>query len=250
MGRALALVYGVICYVVFWISLLYLIGFVGDFLVPRSIDAGPETPLGRALLRNAALLGLFAVQHSVMAREGFKRRWTRVVPPALERSTYVLLSSLLLLLLCWKWVPIPGVVWEVGQPAAALLWALYGAGWLIVLVSGATIDHLDLLGLRQAWLHFRGRAHAPPAFTVRGLYASLRHPTMAGFILAFWATPRMTVGHLLFAAVTTAYILLAIRFEERDLARFHGPIYREYRRRVWALLPLARWTGRDRDEGP
>ncbi|QDV37552.1 methanethiol S-methyltransferase [Tautonia plasticadhaerens] len=242
MSRILALAYGVASYLAFLASLLYAVGFVGDFLVPRSVDAGgPRSPLGVAVPVDLLLLGLFAVPHSVMARPWFKRRWTRFVPPSVERSTYVLTSSLLLGLLFWQWRPIPIVVWHVDNPVGRwLMGAIFWAGWALVLVSTFLIDHFDLFGLRQVYLHVTGRPYTPIAFKTPGPYRYVRHPLMTGFLLAFWATPEMTVGHLLFAGSTTAYILIALRFEERDLAGFHGESYEAYREQAGMLLPFPR----------
>jgi protein-S-isoprenylcysteine O-methyltransferase Ste14 len=231
------LAYGVFAYGVFLASFLYAIGWVNNFLVPRGID-GPGGARDAALLINAALLALFAIPHSVMARQGFKRWWTRIVPRPVERSTFVLVSSLLLFVMYWLWRPMPETVWSVGHPAAeAALFALGGVGWAIVLVATFQIDHFDLFGLRQVWLHFRGRPYSAPNFRTVGLYRSVRHPIMLGFIVAFWATPHMTQGHLLFAVATTAYVLIAIQIEERDLRRFHGDEYVRYQQRVSMLLP-------------
>lgn len=239
MGRVAILAYGLLCYLVFLGVFLYAVGFVGDLAVPRSVDSGPETGRSRALVIDLVLLGLFAVPHSVMARQGFKRWWTRVVPPPAERSTDVLVSSLLLALLFWQWRPLPGVLWEVRHPAGrAALQALFWAGWALVLWSTFLTDHFDLFGARQAYLHFTGRPYTPVRFRTPALYRLVRHPLMLGFLVAFWATPRMTAGHLLFAAATTAYILVAVRLEERDLAALHGQAYRDYQRRVSCFLPL------------
>ncbi len=237
--------YGAVCYVVFLGSFLYAIGFVGDWIVPKTIDSTAATTspiaLSSALLIDVTLLGAFAIQHSVMARPGFKAIWTRIVPRALERSTYVLLSSLLLALICWQWRPLPAVVWNVAaRTPYLLLAALAASGWLIVLLSTFMINHFDLFGLRQVYLRMRGRDYSPPNFVQRALYRVVRHPIMLGFIIAFWATPHMSIGHLLFALATTGYILIGIQFEERDLLSSHGPEYAAYRARVPMLLPIGR----------
>ncbi len=242
MRRSLALAYGVASYLVFLAVFLDAIGFVGNIVVPKSIDSGPAVPLRPAVLVDVSLLLLFAVPHSVMARPAFKRWWTRFVPPPVERSTYVLVSSLLLGLLFWQWRPIPGLVWDATIPAVRwLLVAVFWLGWSLVLVSTFLIDHFDLFGLRQVALHAAGRAYTPPAFQNAGLYRHVRHPIMLGFLLAFWATPTMTLGHLLFAVATTAYILIALRLEERDLVSVHGEEYRVYQEQAGMLLPRPRF---------
>jgi protein-S-isoprenylcysteine O-methyltransferase Ste14 len=238
---AAAFAFGVVSYLVFLASFLYAIGFVGNFGVPKSIDSGAEGSAAAALLGNALLLGLFAVQHSVMARSGFKGWWTSVVPQTVERSTYVLISSLLLFLLFWGWQPLPGVVWSVENRLGVLaLEILFWSGWLLALYATFAIDHFDLFGLRQVWFRLRGKSYSPVAFSQPRLYALVRHPLLLGFLIAFWSTPTMTVGHLLFSAAITAYTIAAIQLEERDLIAAHGDSYRRYQRQVRMLLPLPR----------
>lgn len=248
LSRITAFVYGLICYLTFFATFLYAIGFVGDLIVPKSIDSGPQDPLASALLINACLLALFAVQHSLMARPWFKRAWTRIVPEPVERSTYVLFSSLALLLLFWQWRPMGGVVWSVESQAGQwAIYALYFFGWLLLLISTYMIDHFDLFGLRQVWSYLRGRQHAPIDFKTPGLYRHVRHPIYLSWLIIFWATPRMTAAHLVFAVATTAYIFLAIQFEERDLIRFYGDDYRRYREQVPMIFPLAPGSGKSRE---
>lgn len=238
MSRILAAVYGIVSYVIFLAAFLYAIGFVGDFAVPRTVDHGVDASTGEAVVVNLVLLGLFAVQHSVMARPAFKRRWTRWVPPVIERSTYVLIASLLLLLLFWQWRTMPQTVWDVSwAPGRFALWMAFWAGWATVLASTFMINHFDLFGLRQVYLGWRGEPYTGLKFQTLLLYRVVRHPIMLGFIVAFWATPTMSAGHLLFAIATTGYILVALRFEEHDLTEAMGDEYRDYRRRVPMLVP-------------
>lgn len=246
MKRAAALLYGTICYLVFLVAFVYAIGFVGNLVVPKSIDSGEIGAFWPSLLINLGLLGLFAVQHSVMARPGFKRWWTKFVPAPVERSTYVLFSSLALFLLYWQWQPLPGIVWSVEQEIGrVVLWSLFGLGWGLVLVSTFMISHAHLFGLKQVHRFWRRSAPAAPGFQTPGLYRHLRHPIMAGFVVAFWATPDMSVGHLVFALATTGYILIAVRFEERDLVRAYGEQYEAYRNRVPMLFPVSRRKSRE-----
>ncbi len=241
MKRYLTLGYGAAAYVLFLAAFLYLIGFVGNFAVPRSVDRGLAAPTAQAMLINAALLLVFGVQHSVMARPAFKRWWARFVPPSIERSTYVLLSSVVLALLYWQWRTMPTVVWEVRVPAArAVLWALFWLGWAIALLSTFLINHFDLFGLRQVYLASRQKPYTSVEFRVRLLYRVVRHPLMLGMVVAFWAAPAMTAGHLLFSIGMTIYVLIATQLEERDLVASLGHQYSDYRREVSMLLPIPR----------
>jgi protein-S-isoprenylcysteine O-methyltransferase Ste14 len=240
MSGVLTLAYGAVSYVAFFLTFLYAIGFLGNVVVPKSLDSAATDPWLTALAIDLGLLSLFAVQHSVMARPRFKRLVTRVIPDAIERSTYVLASSLALILLFWQWRPLGGVVWDVQHEIGrAALYSGFAFGWLLVLVTTFAINHFDLFGLRQTWRAFRGQPQAGLRFVTPVLYRIVRHPLYVGWLFAFWSTPTMTVTHLLFAVVTTAYILVAIQLEERDLLRAH-PEYAEYRRRVPMLVPSLR----------
>jgi methanethiol S-methyltransferase len=240
MTRILYLLFGIAAYLLFFATFLYLVAFVGDLpRVPVTVDrGGMAAPTGFALVVDAALIALFGLQHSVMARPGFKRVWTRIVPAPVERSVYVAAASLALILLFLLWRPIPGAVWSVDDDTgASVLWALFALGWLIVLVSTFLISHFELFGLAQVWGHARSKAAAAPAFRTPFFYRWIRHPLYSGFFLAFWATPRMSLGHLLLAAGVSAYMLIAIRYEERDLVDTFGDDYRSYRDRAGMLMP-------------
>jgi protein-S-isoprenylcysteine O-methyltransferase Ste14 len=241
MGRILAVIYGVAAYALCLGALLYAIGFIGGFVVPKTVDTGLVGSTSNALIIDMLLLSLFAVQHSVMARKPFKRWWTKIVPAAIERSTYVLLASLVLILVFWQWRPIPTIVWEVTNPAMQVaLFGLSALGWATVLLSTALINHFELFGLQQVAFNLVGKTAAEPRFRTPLLYRVVRHPLYLGFIIAFWATPAMTVGHLFFALVTTLYILVGIVLEERDLIELFGDEYRRYRERVAMILPFWR----------
>lgn len=232
------LAYGLSAYATFLGVFVYAVGFLGNVGVPRSIDSAARGSFGSALMIDVLLLGVFAVQHSVMARPAFKRWWTRFVPEPIERSTYVLFANLAMILLFWQWRPMGGMVWDVAHSGIrAALYVLFAGGWLLVLTSTFLINHFDLFGLRQTWSYFRGRECRPLRFATPGLYRMVRHPLYVGWITVFWAAPTMTAAHLLFAVGTTAYILIAIVFEERDLLRFHGADYRRYRAEVPMLIP-------------
>lgn len=245
MRKVSAFIYGVLCYAVFFISFLYAIGFVGNLCVPKGIDSGAATSLSESLIINIVLLGLFAVQHTIMARPAFKKWWTKIIPREIERSTFVLVASLLLLLLYWQWRPMTAVVWSVeGRLGTILLTGLFWLGWVVVLLSTFMIDHFDLFGLRQVFLPLQNKEYTGIKFKTTMLYRFVRHPIMLGFIIAFWATPHMTTGHLLFAAMTTVYIFMGLQFEEHDLKASIGPDYEEYSRRVPMLIPCMKKRNR------
>src|SRR3990170_4057503 len=241
MGGIASVLYGAAVYSLFFVTFLYAIAFVGNLPVPKTIDSGAEGPLVPALVINTLLLGLFAIQHSVMARPAFKRWWTRFVPHAVERTTYVLLASLTLILLFWQWRPIPRTIWSVTDPAGvAALQVIFWAGWGIVFLSTFLINHFELFGLRQVYARLVGHSLPEPVFRTPLLYKLVRHPLYLGFLLAFWATPTMTAGHLLFAIGTSGYILLGIYLEERDMIGLFGDQYRRYREQVSMLIPMPR----------
>jgi len=243
-GRAAALIYGVASYLVFFVSFVYTVAFIGNYWVPKSIDVGVESGLVPSILVDVALLVAFAQQHSIMARPAFKRWWTTVIPASCERSTYVLASSLLLILILWQWRPITTTIWRVEGLPAAILVAISWIGWLIALASTYLIDHFELFGLRQVFDALRGAAARVTPFKTPLLYGLVRHPLMLGFLLAFWATPHMTAGHLLFAVMMTGYILVGVRLEEQDLVAEFGAPYEQYRRRVPMLVPRLRPAAR------
>jgi protein-S-isoprenylcysteine O-methyltransferase Ste14 len=238
MARLLLFLYGLACYALFLGVFLYLVGFLANVVVPKGIDDGPVGTVIPALAVNLALIALFGLQHSIMARPGFKQAWTRIVPRSIERSSYVLATSLVLALLYWAWQPLPQPVWQVETAwARTILWGLYASGFGIVLLSTFMTDHFDLFGLRQVWFRFVDRVYAHPPFAVVGFYRFVRHPLYSGLFLAFWATPDMSLGHLVFALGMTVYVLLAVPLEERDLASQLGRAYDTYARRVPTFIP-------------
>ena len=243
MGKKMSMVYGIAAYAVFLGAALYAIGFIGGFGVPKDIDSGQPGGFGISLAVNVALLGLFAVQHTGMARQAFKSWLTRHVPSAIERSTYVLMSSVILILMYLLWQPMPQVVWNVENTVArGVIMALFAGGWLIFLAASFMIHHFDLFGLRQVWMNMKGERYRDLGFRVKGLYQYVRHPIQVGFLIAFWATPTMTVGHLVFSMATTAYIVIAVLFfEEHDLVKHFGSRYRQYQQQVHAFMPIGRY---------
>jgi protein-S-isoprenylcysteine O-methyltransferase Ste14 len=249
--RVVTFLYGVVCYAVFLGVFVYAIGFIGGFATPTTLDGAPSRALGEALAIDVALLSLFALQHSGMARPAFKRWWTRIVPEAAERSTYVLVSSLLLVALFAWWQPIGGAVWETHGWARGVVLALYGLGWAVLFYSTCLIDHFDLFGLRQVWRRMGDAPYQAPKFYTPSLYKLVRHPLYVGWLMIFWAAPTMTAAHLLFALMTTAYILVAIQLEERDLIKAFPSEYPAYRSRTPMLFPrLIRWSGGPSPEAP
>jgi protein-S-isoprenylcysteine O-methyltransferase Ste14 len=232
--------YGVVCYAIFFATFLYAIGFIGNFAVPRTLDGAPAMDFTTALLIDLGLLGLFAIQHSVMARPAFKRWFTKLVPEPAERSTYVLLSSLALIAMFAWWQPLGGDIWNVTSPLREILWGGFAFGWLLVLISTFLINHFDLFGLRQVWLQLMGKPYTHLEFRTPGPYSYVRHPLYVGWFFAFWCTPTMTVSHLVFAIATTGYILIAIQLEERDLVAQFGKTYAKYQERVPMLVPFMR----------
>lgn len=241
MKRFAFLLYGLVSYLIFFGTILYAIGFIGNFVVPKTIDGGAEIPILQALLNNAILLLLFAVPHSVMARPAFKKGWTKIISPIIERSTYVLISSLLLILVMWKWEPMGGIIWAVEDGfLLGIIYATFGLGWIVLFMSTFLINHFDLFGLRQVWLNFRKKEYTNLPFDTPFLYKLVRHPLYLGFIMAFWSATTMTVAHLVFAIACTAYILVGIQLEERDLLNHFGEQYLKYKKRVPMLFPFTK----------
>lgn len=247
MKRAIYFIYGLVCYIIFLCVFLYAIGFVGNIYVPKSIDTGGDSTMLEAFIVNSILLTLFAVQHAIMARPAFKRWWTKIIPKPVERSTYVLATNIVLILLFWQWRPMTGIVWKTeNNTLIIILWGLFVLGWLIVFLSTFMINHFDLFGLKQVYENLRNTPPRPPSFTKKYFYHLVRHPLMLGFIIAFWAAPVMTLGHLYFAIMTTAYILISVKFlEERDLAKQLGEPYKQYQKEVPMLIPFTKGKRRN-----
>ena len=243
MKRLLSLLYGVVAYGLFFSTFTYTICFAGNIVVAKTLDRGPQTAPALALGSNIILLTIFAAQHSIMARKGFKKVWTRVIPKQLERPTYVLASTLALMLLLWQWRPLPQTVWELSGIPATVLSITFWMGWVLLLSSSFLINHFELFGLQQVWGYFRKKNYGPAKFRLPILYRVVRHPLYLGFIIAFWSAPTMTVGHLVFSLATTAYIFLGIHLEERDLVAEHGQAYRDYRDRVPMIVPFTKASG-------
>ena len=242
MKKSAIFIYGILAYCIFLIAFLYAIGFLGNIIVPKSIDSGTETTLFSSIIINVILLSVFALQHSIMARPAFKKWFTTIISPAMERSTYILLSSLSLLLIYWQWQPITTIVWEVeNETVIIVLKGIFFLGWLIVLLSTFMINHFELFGLAQIFDNLKNRQTPNPKFQTNYLYKIVRHPIMLGFIIAFWATPHMTIGHLLFTLVTTIYILIAVKYlEEKDLRKFIGKKYETYQKEVPMVIPFTK----------
>jgi protein-S-isoprenylcysteine O-methyltransferase Ste14 len=241
MKKVYSLFYGLVCYLAFFGTILYAIGFVGNLIVPKTIDGEPQVPLLKAILINASLLLLFALQHSIMARPAFKTWWTSIIPHHLERSTYVLLASLCLMLLMWQWQPIGGVIWSIeNETVKNILLVVYLAGWAIVFIATFLINHFDLFGLRQVWFYFRGQPYTHLPFRIPLFYRFVRHPLYFGFLIAFWSAAVMTIAHLLFAILTTGYIFTAIQLEEKDLTDHFGEQYKDYKRTKPMIIPFTK----------
>lgn len=240
MKKSIAFLYGVIAYLIFLVAFIYAIGFIGNYIVPKSIDSGTDSSFLQAFVVDAILLGIFAIQHSVMARSAFKKWWTGIITPAIERSTYVLLSSLALFLIYWQWQPMTSIVWKAdNQMVSSILTGVYFFGWLVAFLSTFMINHFELFGLKQIFENLRNKQLQPTTFKMNFFYKIVRHPIMLGFIIAFWATPLMTLGHLIFSIATTLYIFIAVKFlEEKDLRKFHGKEYEEYQKKVPMFFPF------------
>ncbi len=241
MSRILAFIYGVVCYLIALIAILYSIGFIGNLIVPKTLDSNLDGSLIKGLLIDILLLGLFAIQHSLMARQNFKKWWIKIIPEPIERSTYVLIASLALLLLFWQWNSLGGIIWNIQKPIIYnIIYGIFALGWLIVFLSTFMINHFDLFGLRQVYLYWRGQEYEYLGFRTPGFYKYIRHPIMLGFVIAFWATPLMTVSHIVFAIGTTIYVLVGIKLEEMDMIYIYGNLYQEYRQQVSMLIPVPR----------